>query len=775
MSQTSNNRLAASLAGRYRVEQELGRGGMATVYRAWDLQHDRPVALKVLHEEIAHTIGTERFLREIKVSARLQHPHILTVLDSGETDGQFWFTMPYIDGETLATRLKRERQLPLEDALQITREVADALEYAHGHGILHRDIKPGNILLSGRHALVSDFGIARATQEPDPKGGRLTETGFAIGTPEYMSPEQAAGEREIDARSDLYALACVVYEMLSGEPPYLGNTPRAILAKQLTEPLPRLSTLRQVPAPVEAAVGRALARSPADRFESVAAFSRSLAAPAPVPSPRRRNSLVILAAAALLVVSALLARSWLSRKSDPEGLSSAAVLPFTDLSPGNDQTWFSDGLTEELTSALSRIPGFKVAARSSAFQFRGPTVDVKDVGRKLGVATVLEGSVRRIGTQLHVSAQLVNARDGFELWSDSYNRSAADLFAVQEEIARAIATSLKLLKGARADSALVARPTTDLGAYDLYLQGQFALSQRTGQSLAQAVDLYGQALARDSGLAKAWAGLADAYVLLPAYGGTRPEIAWPRGKAAALRAIALQPGLAQAHTSLAYGTMLYDWDWKAAEAEFKKAIAADPDYPTAHHWYADFLTGRNRIDEALIQMQQAHDLDPLSRIIFGELAWIQVCLHRPAVADSLVTALLHLDPDFAQSRFIQGYVRLEQKRPAEAAAILKDLRARGEVAPNVSAALVYAYAVSGDRPAAVALLDSVKAQSKREYVPPFSIGVSYIGLGDLDQAFSWLNKAVAEKDVLMPENFFMPLLDPLKADARYAAIAARMQ
>ncbi|HKV73614.1 MAG TPA: protein kinase [Gemmatimonadales bacterium] len=775
MSQTSNNRLAASLAGRYRVEQELGRGGMATVYRAWDLQHDRPVALKVLHEEIAHTIGTERFLREIKVSARLQHPHILTVLDSGETGGQFWFTMPYIDGETLATRLKRERQLPLEDALQITREVADALEYAHGHGILHRDIKPGNILLSGRHALVSDFGIARATQEPDPKGGRLTETGFAIGTPEYMSPEQAAGEREIDARSDLYALACVVYEMLSGEPPYLGNTPRAILAKQLTEPLPRLSTLRQVPAPVEAAVGRALARSPADRFESVAAFSRSLAAPAPVPSPRRRNSLVILAAAALLVVSALLARSWLSRKSDPEGLSSAAVLPFTDLSPGNDQTWFSDGLTEELTSALSRIPGFKVAARSSAFQFRGPTVDVKDVGRKLGVATVLEGSVRRIGTQLHVSAQLVNARDGFELWSDSYNRSAADLFAVQEEIARAIATSLKLLKGARADSALVARPTTDLGAYDLYLQGQFALSQRTGQSLAQAVDLYGQALARDSGLAKAWAGLADAYVLLPAYGGTRPEIAWPRGKAAALRAIALQPGLAQAHTSLAYGTMLYDWDWKAAEAEFKKAIAADPDYPTAHHWYADFLTGRNRIDEALIQMQQAHDLDPLSRIIFGELAWIQVCLHRPAVADSLVTALLHLDPDFAQSRFIQGYVRLEQKRPAEAAAILKDLRARGEVAPNVSAALVYAYAVSGDRPAAVALLDSVKAQSKREYVPPFSIGVSYIGLGDLDQAFSWLNKAVAEKDVLMPENFFMPLLDPLKADARYAAIAARMQ
>jgi serine/threonine-protein kinase len=380
-----------------------------------------------------------------------------------------------------------------------------------------------------------------------------------------------------------------------------------------------------------------------------------------------------------------------------------------------------------------------------------------------------------MGDQLHVSAQLVNARDGFELWSDSYDRSAADLFAVQEEIARAIATSLKLLKGARPDSTLVTRPTSDLGAYDLYLQGQFAWSQRTGASLEEAVRYYGEALARDSGLAKAWAGLADAYVLLPAYGGTRPEIAWPRGKAAALRAIALQPGLAQAHTSLAYGTMLYDWDWKASEAEFRKAIAADPIYPTAHHWYADFLAGRNRMEEALVQMKQAHDLDPLSRIIFGELAWIQTCLHRTAVADSLMDALLRLDPDYPQSRFIQAYVRLAQNRPADAASILRTLREKGEVAPNVSALLVYSYASAGDRPSAIALLDSLKAQSKREYVPPFSIGVGYIGLGDLDQAFTWLNKAVAERDVLMPENFFMPVLDPLKADPRYPALAAKMQ
>ncbi len=775
MSQTSNNRLAASLAGRYRVEQELGRGGMATVYRAWDLQHDRPVALKVLHEEIAHTIGTERFLREIKVSARLQHPHILTVLDSGETGGQFWFTMPYIDGETLATRLKRERQLPLEDALQITREVADALEYAHGHGILHRDIKPGNILLSGRHALVSDFGIARATRDTDPKQGRLTETGFAIGTPEYMSPEQAAGEREVDARSDLYALACVAYEMLSGEPPYLGNTPRAILAKQLTEPLPRLSTLRQVPAVVEAAITRALARSPADRFNSVAGFTAALGAPAPKPAIRRNTALVVGVVAALIVVSLLLTRSLTVGKVDTGRLSSAAVLPFADQSPAHDQTWFSDGLTEELTSALSRIPGFKVAARSSAFQFRGPAVDVRDVGRKLGVATVLEGSVRRMGDRLHVSAQLVNAGDGFEIWSDSYDRSAADLFAVQEEIARAIATSLKLLKGARQDSTLVARPTSDLGAYDLYLQGQFALNQRTATSLKDAVGYFERSVARDSGLAKAWAGLADANVLLPVYGADRPEAAWPRGKKAALKAIALEPGLAQAHTSMAYGTMLYEWNWKAAEAEFKKAVAADPEYPTAHHWYADFLAGRNRMEEALAQFQRAHQLDPLSRIITTELAWAYNCLHRPAIADSIIKVLLKADPDFPQAQFIKAHVLVMQHRAAEAVPALKVSLDRGGPSPNTSSLLVYAYAAAGDRASALALLDSIKARASGEYVPPFSIATAYTGLGDLDQAFAWLDKAVAEKDVLMPENFFMPLLDPLKADARYAAIAARMQ
>ncbi|HEX9055689.1 MAG TPA: protein kinase, partial [Gemmatimonadales bacterium] len=580
------NQLQASLADRYRIERELGRGGMATVFLARDLKHDRPVALKVLHPHLAQVLGPDRFLREIRLCARLQHPHILAVHDSGDADGQLWFTMPYVEGETLRSRLQRETQLPVNDALRITCEVADALHYAHQHGVIHRDIKPENILLSGGHAQLADFGIARALL-PD-SDERLTESGISLGTPRYMSPEQAMAQRDVDARTDIYSLGCVLYELLTGEPPFTGPTPQAVLAKRLSEPVPHLRTGRDVPLALERAVTRALARSPADRFSTAAEFAAALRSDRladdvgatdtlVTPRPRRPIAKPVALGVALLLL-ALGGYAAFRRLGTPRAapLASAAVLPFADLSPEKDQQYFSDGLTEELITTLSQVPGLRVAARTSSFQFKGQNPDVHEVGRKLDVGAVLEGSVRKSGRRLRVSAQLIDAKDGYQLWSESYDRDLADVFAVQEDVARSIVAALRVRLAPAPAAALAVRPTGDLQAYDLYLKGRFAWNQRTGPSLQEAVRYLEQAVARDSTFARAWAALADAYLLVVPYAGGSPADTWRKAQAAAGKALALDSTSAEAYTSLAYGNTIYAWNWPAAEQNFRRAIAANP-------------------------------------------------------------------------------------------------------------------------------------------------------------------------------------------------------
>ena len=756
---------------------------MATVWLADDLRHDRQVALKLLHSELASSLGADRFLREIRIAARLQHPHILTVLDSGAAAGPkggpelLWYTMPYVEGETLRSRLAREGQLPLADALRIARDVAEALDHAHAHGVIHRDIKPENILLSPGHALVADFGIAAALQSPT-DDTRLTETGVVLGTPHYMSPEQAAGERALDRRTDVYSLGCVLYEMLAGEPPFTGPTQQAILAKRLSAPTPRVGTVREVPPQVDEAVTRALARAPADRYGTTAELAAALDAPATTGRASRvrwrSRALVAGGLVATLVGAAVALGGRTTQRHDDAGPASAAVLPFVDLSPSKDQEYFSDGLTDELITSLSKIEGLRVAGRTSSFQFKGRNPDVRDVGRRLGVGAVLEGSVRRAGDRLRVNAQLVSAHDGYQLWSESYDRNPEDVFAVQEEIARAIVAALRVRLGAATDSALGARPTKDLDAYDLYLKGRFAWNQRTGASLHQAASWFGQAVARDSGFTRAWAGLADSYLLLPAYTGERQEDAWARARDAARRALAADPALADAHTSMAYGTMLYEWDWAGAEASFRRAIAANPNYPTAHHWYADFLTGRGRLDEALEQMQEARRLEPLSLIINAELAWVYYVMQRPAEAEAQIRQTLQLDPNFSHAWFIQGMILIQQRRPREAVASLEKAVQLGGVANHVSSALGAAYAAAGDSTAARRILGDFERRASREYVSSFSIAVIHTALGERRQAIDWLLRGIRTRDNLLTENFFDPLLDPLRSDPRYPEVLAGM-
>ncbi len=769
--------LAAALHPRYQLERQLGQGGMATVYLARDLKHDRPVALKVLREDIAALMGSERFKREIRLAARLQHPHICGVHDSGEHAGILWFTMPYVEGESVEARLTRTGRLPAEEALGIASEAALGLAAAHAQGVIHRDIKPANLLLSADGStLVADFGIARALggSGTAPGSAPLTETGYSPGTPAYMSPEQLAGGREVDARSDVFSLGLVLLEMLTGERPGGASGLPAVLALSAEQRAPLAATPHDWPPGTGAVVRRAIAMDPAERYPSMEAFRRAIEALR--RQPTRAVGRWPLLAAVLVGVAVLgVAVGLLVRGGDDGHLTRLAVLPLADQSPAQDQAWFSDGLAEELTTQLGRVPALQVAARGSAFQFRGPGVDVREVGRRLGVGSVLTGSVRKQDARLRVSVQLVDAREGRELWSETYDRTSADVFAVQSEIAHAVTRALEIRLGAQADSSVSRGATRDLAAYDDFLKGRFALNQRTEATLPEAVRSFSAAVARDSTFSRAWAGLAEAMLVMPLFTNTPPDSAWPIARDAARRAIALDPGLAEAHTALGYGTMLYEWDWPAAERAFKEAIAADPSYPTAHHWYGDFLAGRGRFEEALVQMQQAHDLDPLSRIIAVELAWALHLLRREAEADSVLDEVVRLDPNFAHGYLIRGLVRLGQNRPAEAAAQFRRSIALGGPNINAQGGLVAAEALQGNRPAARAMLDTMLAVSRREFVAPFFFVIAYGHLGDMDQAFAWLDRGIRERDPFLPEGFFDVLCDPLKQDPRYARVAALLR
>jgi TolB-like protein/Flp pilus assembly protein TadD len=781
---TIRDRLQAALADRYTLQRELGRGGMATVWLAHDLRHDRPVALKVMRPDLAAALGPARFLREIRLCARLQHPHILAVLDSGSIEGHqgelLWFTMPFVEGESLRARLAREGQLPVADALRIGREVADGLHCAHQHGVIHRDIKPENILLSGSHALIADFGIARALAAEEERDDRLTETGVTLGTPHYMSPEQAAGERTIDPRSDVYSLGCVVYEMLAGEPPFTGPNQQAILAKRLTGPAPHLRTVREIPPAVDRAVARALARAPGDRFttaEELGAALESAAHDGAAPPAASRAKLVRMLVIPLGLATTLLA-AWLvigrDRSQGAATPASAAVLPFVDLSPARDQEYFSDGLTEELITTLSQVEGLRVAARTSSFQFKGRGADVREVGRRLDVGAVLEGSVRKSGNRMRIAAQLVNATNGYQLWSQAYDRELTDVFAVQEEIARAIVGAMRIELGVAEGAALSTAPTSDLEAYDLYLKGRFAWNQRTDAALTEAVKYLEQAVARDSAFARAWAALADAYILVVSYADAPREESWAKARAAAQRALALDSTLAEAHTALGYGSMLYAWDWAGAEASFRRALEADPDYATAHHWYADFLAGRGRLEEAAAEMERAQALDPLSRIIGSELGWIYYLMRRNDEAEAQVRRTLAIDPNFAHGRLILGLVLSGQGRYDEAIQALRQGIQLGGDYDLQYPALVHAYVQAGDLTAARRLMEELTERARRGEFEAYTLAMAHGALGDIDRGIGLLHRAIDERDLFMAETFFDPLLDPLRKDPRFRKVEERM-
>src|SRR6185437_459530 len=488
--------LAQVLADRYVVERVLGAGGMATVYLAQDRKHRRPVALKVLHPHLAANLGPERFLREINIAASLQHPHIVPLYDSGQANGNLYYVMPYVDGESLRQRMERERQLPLEDALRLTRAMAAALDYAHRHGVVHRDIKPENVMLHDGEAMVADFGIAKALTAASDVS--LTQTGMAMGTAAYMSPEQAMGEPEIDGRTDIYSLGCVLYEMLAGQAPYTGPTAQAIIARSITEAAPPLRSVRAaVPDWVEQAVHKAMAKDPAERFSTATQFSQALGSVGVASTPPGTARATPAAGAA--------------------APKSIAVLPFVNMSADPENEYFTDGMAEEIINALTKIQRLRVAARTSSFAFKGKNVDVRTIGEQLNVSAVLEGSVRKAGAKLRVNAQLVSVNDGYHLWSERFDRELEDVFAIQDEIAGSIVRALRVVLSDQEKRAIENAPRVDVEAYDYYLRGRQYHHQFRRAGIQFARRMFERALDIDPNYALAHAGAADCCSFLYMY------------------------------------------------------------------------------------------------------------------------------------------------------------------------------------------------------------------------------------------------------------------
>src|SRR3989440_5392790 len=571
---------------------------MATVYLARDRKHHRQVAIKVLKPELAAALGSERFLQEIEIAAGLTHPHILPLYDSGEATGLLYYVMPYVEGETLRNRLDGAGQLPLAEAVQITREVADALSYAHNHDVGHRDIKPENILFEAGHAIVTDFGIARAITAAG--GEKLTGTGIAVGTPGYMSPEQGAASARVDERSDIYSLGCVLYEMLAGEPPFTGPSAESIVRQHLAAAPPRVSAMRAaVPPAIEEAIVRALAKTPADRFATAADFVEALAAPAQrVRDTGRRTSR--LAAGAGLAATLLAAAAGLFVLSRPHGTpalaggtsQSIAVLPFVNVSGAPQEEYLSDGISEELINALSKLPQLQVVGRPSAFAFKGQNEDVRKIGQALQVATVLGGSVRRAANRLRVTAQLTDARNGYNLWSETYDREMGDVFAVEDEISHAIMRALQVHLVSGDSVTLSRRPTRDVEAYELYLKGRYFYNKGAFAPVQQALAYFQQALAHDSNYALAYAGLADAYQSLTASTYLGPREGMPKARAPSSKRSRSSPTLADARASLGDQLCVYDWDASAAERELRRGIELNPSPANATHFSSQCIAAQ---------------------------------------------------------------------------------------------------------------------------------------------------------------------------------------
>jgi serine/threonine-protein kinase len=741
-------------AGHYQVLEKLGEGGMGVVYKGRDTGLERLVALKFLPpESTADPARLQRFLREAKATASLNHPNIVTIYEVGTEPAGSYIAMEYVQGSTLQAIIRKAR-MPVQEAVDVALQIAGALDAAHGHGIIHRDLKPANIMLTADHVVkILDFGVAKLRlpyqdDELAETHSLTTREGVVLGTAAYMSPEQARGET-VDQRSDIFSFGSLLYEMLGGEPVFQRASQAATLAAVLRDEPPPLRTFApEVSAGLDEVVKRCLRKESGERFQSSADLRRAL---------RQACDSSDQASAAR-----------------PAGLPAIAVLSFTDMSPAHDQEYFSDGIAEEILNGLARIGGLRVASRTSSFRYKGQAIDIGEIGRQLKVDTVLEGSVRKSGNRLRITAQLIDANNGFHLWSERYDRTLEDVFAIQDEISESIVGALKIAAQPRADD-FPRRRARNAAAHNSYLKGRYCWNRRSPDSLKAAIGYFREALAEDPAYAAAHAGLADSFVMLGMQTYLPPRDCFPQALAAARRAIELDASLAEAHVSLAGALGLYEWDWNGALAHLELAMDRNPEYATAYHWYGLFYCApQGREEDAIGAIRKAQQLDPLSLPIGADVALTLLLMRRYQEALEQCRRVLDLDSTFFRPYMYLGRVYGQMERWDDAFCALGKARELSQWDSRVEAALGFAYARSGQPAEAARIIDWLRTTSETRYVSPCETAIIAAGLGDTEMAFAWLDRALLDRSGWHIWLKVDPYFDSLRGDPRYAQFLNRM-
>ena len=777
---------------------------MSRVFVAEETSLARKVVVKVLPPDLAAAVNLERFRREIQLAAKLQHPHIVPVLTAGVSEGLPYYTMPFIEGESLRAKLSRDGELPIHDTVRILRDMLSALAYAHSHGVVHRDIKPDNILLTGGHAVVADFGVAKAINASTNPGSSLTSLGVALGTPAYMSPEQAAADPSTDHRSDLYSVAALAYEMLSGQQVFSARSPQAMLAAHAMEqPEPLERRRKSVPPLLSGLIMRALEKHAADRPQSASEMLAQLDAavtpsaattpytdtmPARKAGSSTRSTWMAVGGAALLL--ALGSSSWYWRghyrggraagavgaASPARGIATVAVLPFSNEGGSAQDEYFSDGMTDELAHALSRLPSLRVAARTSSFAFKGKSAPIQEIGKVLNVAAVIEGTVRRAGERLRLTAQLTSSADGLVLWSGSYESRGKDVFQVQDSLTKAIVTALApALRGDKASAIASAnRGTDNAEAYDLYLKGRYFWAKRGTANLYRAIDYFKAAVVKDPNFARAYAGLAMVYTVLPGYTATNADSVLTLAVQSGTRALRIDSTLADAHMAMG-NTLAQEYRFPDATRYFESAIRLEPGNATAHLWFGTMFDELGDVAGAVTELRRAAELDPLSSVIGANLARTYFTARRMPEAIAQAHRVLEIDSTvYTDTYSVLGLAHLFSGKPDSAVLAFETLYRLDPQKPKTPGEMVLGYAALGRWQDA----ERVRADIIRMRGQGAGISTLYsdLAFGDWDGALSALERA-KDGRYLGTMNLALgcdPLFEPLKASPRFAVLMSEL-